>query len=278
MHTETETKEPRVLEDPRAFYEGRWTKTEGGRFSLKSFFVKKQRFFSRALRGMHQVLLLDAGCGGGWHYLARFGKVVGLDLSLTSLRQALQVYPMASQGSVVTLPFTDAAFDVIVSLDVLGHIPVGEKPQLLEEIYRVLKPGGRTVHYIESRGFDPFSVFASGYPELYWRYILEPEGHVGLEPPPVIFARFREAGFRPLYEKAAYKGLLYVDRFVRYFDNEYCRYSPWIRFLVSLLKPIAERNVLKFFADAAITMGFELFDHIFPDTWAGGVLVCYAKS
>jgi ubiquinone/menaquinone biosynthesis C-methylase UbiE len=46
------------------------------------------------------------------------------------------------QGSVVKLPFEDNRFDLIVSRGSAGFWP--DKVRALQEIYRVLKPGGRT--------------------------------------------------------------------------------------------------------------------------------------
>ena len=45
-------------------------------------------------------------------------------------------------GTVNGLPFTDAAFDMAVSLDVLCHSAVDDSLALME-LYRVVKPGGK---------------------------------------------------------------------------------------------------------------------------------------
>ena len=79
-------------------------------------------------------------------------------------------------------------------------------------------------------------------------------------------------------EVAAYKGALYVERFLQCFDNEYRDKSAVIRLLVALLRPIARVRPLALAANLAITGLFEVFDRLLPESWAGGVLVSYVKS
>jgi SAM-dependent methyltransferase len=260
---------------PRAFYEGRWTHTDKNT-TLQNLLIKKQRFFVQALAG-REGSLLDLGCGGGWDFLAGFDPVVGLDLSYSSVQQAAQVYGRTVQGNLTRLPFPENSFDFVVSRDVLGHIPAPFKDEVIAEMYRVLKPGGRAVHYIEALSDDPLSRFAQSEPELYERHFLTPEGHVGLERPHENFARFRRAGFIPVQERSVYKGFIYAERFVQYFDNEYREHSPLVGPMVDLLRPVARARPLRLAVNSLITLGFELFDPVLPDEWAGGVLVYYTK-
>ena len=100
--------------------------------------------------------VLDVGCGEGRHSLAAYLRpgvsVVGVDLSEEDLATARgrinDMAPFEPQGSVrflqgdaTRLPFPDSAFDRVICSEVLEHIPnfIG----VLEELYRVLKPGGR---------------------------------------------------------------------------------------------------------------------------------------
>jgi SAM-dependent methyltransferase len=260
----------------RDFYEGRWTSTDRSSGSLRNLLVKKERFFIRQLRGTRGTVL-DLGCGGGWSFFARLGKVAGLDLSHESLYSAGNIYALPAQASATALPFADESFDYVVSLDFLGHVPLQEKDVVLAEINRVLRPGAATLHYIETLSDDPLNAFARRYPELYERYLIAPEGHVGIEPPAETFARFRVRGFEPMREVAAYKGLVYVERFIQYFDNEYREKSALLRLIVALLRPIAQVKPLALAANLAITGAFELFDRLLPQSWAGGVLVSYVK-
>jgi len=100
--------------------------------------------------------VLDVGCGEGRHSLAAYLRpgvsVVGIDLSAKDLTTAKgRIADMASydpqgsvrflQGDATTLPFPDDAFDRVICSEVLEHIP--NFTGVLEELYRVLKPGGR---------------------------------------------------------------------------------------------------------------------------------------
>jgi SAM-dependent methyltransferase len=267
---------PRFVEaDP--FYEGRWARPDFSRGSLRNWLVKKERFFLRRLRGRRGVLL-DLGCGGGWAVFGAVGHAVGLDVSVTSLLAARQLYPQVVCASLDALPFPDEAFDFVVSSDVLGHVPLEAKDRVLAEIWRVLKPGGRTLHYIEADGADPALRFARRYPELFRRHIIEPEGHIGLETPAQIFKRFRAAGFRPLAELPVYRGLLYWGRVRQYFDNDYRGKSFWVDRWVDLARVLTAHPLLELGGNVLVALALEVGDRVFPPEWAGGVLVDYVKG
>lgn len=95
----------------------------------------------------HRVRLLDAGCGTGGllRHLAR----ERCDLDLHGLEYDGEAAAIAAgksgvriaSGSVNSMPFPDASFDVIVSTDVLCHAGVDESCALAE-FRRCLKPGG----------------------------------------------------------------------------------------------------------------------------------------
>lgn len=98
--------------------------------------------------------VLDVGCGSGGItlFLAREYKpagIVGFDVEqpvvdLATKRAADQ--GLADRASFVRgapgrLPFADQSFDVVFSKDALIH--VADKEALFEDIFRLLKPGGR---------------------------------------------------------------------------------------------------------------------------------------
>ena len=88
--------------------------------------------------------LLDAGSGTGWFSKAaseRGAAVTSLDLGAGLLRQVRRKCDSTCVvGSIMELPFPDGCFDVVVSSEVIEHIP---DPLLgVAELYRVLSPGG----------------------------------------------------------------------------------------------------------------------------------------
>jgi SAM-dependent methyltransferase len=97
-------------------------------------------------------MLVDVGCGSG-EALAWFGalhpgwQTVGVDLAWEGLRA---VPAVASGGpvraSALALPLPPACADVVLSQDLLQHLPLGGgDAQALAEIRRILKAGGAFV-------------------------------------------------------------------------------------------------------------------------------------
>ena len=88
--------------------------------------------------------ILDAGCGPGGNgaWLARFGTVVGVDISPDALAFVRDRRPetMPVRASLDALPFPDAAFDVVVGITVL--YTVADDRRAFAELARVLAPGG----------------------------------------------------------------------------------------------------------------------------------------
>ncbi|MGI8436170.1 MAG: class I SAM-dependent methyltransferase [Chthoniobacterales bacterium] len=92
--------------------------------------------------------LLDDGCGAGGmlariHSLFPKARLAGIDLSETALACTRARFTGAELllASANQLPFPDATFDVVLSLDVLAFRGVDELGAL-REMHRVLQPGG----------------------------------------------------------------------------------------------------------------------------------------
>ena len=93
--------------------------------------------------------LLDAGCGTGgflrW-VLDRgaFADTAGVDIAGSALELARERVPEArlEAARLAALPFDSDSFDVVVSHDVLQHVPEGDVLESLLELYRLITPGG----------------------------------------------------------------------------------------------------------------------------------------
>ena len=96
--------------------------------------------------------VLDVGCGAGWllHLLAERvteGRVVGMDVSDEMVRHARRncadlAQVMAVTGSVDEIPWENAFFTKAISVESAYYWP--DPAAGLQEIFRVLRPGGST--------------------------------------------------------------------------------------------------------------------------------------
>ena len=117
--------------------------------------LNENRFLADTARIKNVDYILDAGCGvgGSTIWLARnYGtRVVGIAISPSQIAKAkinsknagveklTEFYEMDYHST----DFPDATFDVIWAIESLCHSP--DKPQLFQELYRILKSGGRLI-------------------------------------------------------------------------------------------------------------------------------------
>jgi len=72
--------------------------------------------------------------------------MVPMDISADGLRYARQMgVERAVQGDATCLPFAGGAFDLVLSMDMLAHLPRGVETAAAREMMRVLRPGGLLV-------------------------------------------------------------------------------------------------------------------------------------
>ena len=170
--------------------------------------------------------LLDIGCARGREiFVERAEACIGVDIALTALRDCRNHYDLALQASLASIPFGDESFECVVSSHVIGHIPEAEKHRVLSEIARVLQPGGMSLHLIETDSCHPLVRFAKQRRDLYQRFFIDPDGHVGLEMPGRVLERFARLGLRC---KQCYRmdvGPFHPRVFLKHFDNEYRQLS-----------------------------------------------------
>jgi len=90
------------------------------------------------------LTILDAGCGTGnnLRHLAHYGRALGVDLSEEALAFCRTRGVAAARAGLLALPFPDARFDCVTSLDVIYHRWVEDDAAAVREMARVLRPGG----------------------------------------------------------------------------------------------------------------------------------------
>ncbi len=118
--------------------------------------AEENHYWFRALR-RHASLLLDgiapgrrferildcgAGTGRNLEWLSRRGCAVGVELPNFGVKAAAAQRRRMVQASVTHLPFRDATFGLTTSFDVLYCLDDEGERNALQEMWRVLKPGG----------------------------------------------------------------------------------------------------------------------------------------
>jgi SAM-dependent methyltransferase len=96
--------------------------------------------------------VLDVGCGNGYvlsKYATEGAMVCGIDITQASIDLCqkrfahLQLQGDFQVADAQNIPFPDNTFECVCSMGVLHHVPDTQKA--LDEIHRVLKPGGRLI-------------------------------------------------------------------------------------------------------------------------------------
>ncbi len=107
-------------------------------WSYAPIYERKVRWVDRCLEGVKsEARILDVGAGEGAlvaRYRDRGLTIEGVDAAYAS--------DLVRRADLRTLPYDDGAFDVVLFLDVLEHVPLLEQSAALHEVARVIKPGG----------------------------------------------------------------------------------------------------------------------------------------
>ncbi len=127
-------------------------------------------------------ICLDAGCSSGIITSALaplFAKMIGLDFDVIALAN---IVPSATrsvlfiQGDLMSLPLSDNAVDVVICAQVYEHVP--DDQVMMDEIYRILKPGGIVFLSGPNKLFPIELHYAM--PFLHWLPSRIPDGYVRL--------------------------------------------------------------------------------------------------
>lgn len=124
----------------------------------KRILAKEVEYLRRELKGLKNIL--DVGCGIGYFekMLAEL-NITGLDSMIEALEKAKKISDKNFVlGNATRLDFPDASFDGVFSVTTLEFLDNYEKA--VDEIVRVLKPGGKLVAMILNPESDYFKTRA----------------------------------------------------------------------------------------------------------------------
>lgn len=130
--------------------------------------------------------IVEAGCGLG-QFVYMFASLghhcIGLDYSAKLIERAqargasLQDLPGQTEwveATILDLPFEENSLDCYASFGVLEHFQRGQQQQIIDEAYRVLRPGGILYQYVPNF-WSPWTIRRE---IRYWYRKLRPPGIV----------------------------------------------------------------------------------------------------
>ena len=135
-------------------------------------------------RGARGLRVLEIGCSFGHmtEYLAEQPEVAALstfdtdeafvemmrakveELGLRVVREVLHL----DQAGTCRLPWPDGAFDLVLAVGVVEHLPVRHRRQQVDEHYRVLAPGGHIAILDTPNRWFPLETHSVGLPLVQW--------------------------------------------------------------------------------------------------------------
>jgi SAM-dependent methyltransferase len=212
------------------------------------------RFLYEVVQSLHKtgpLTVLDVGSGGGKQVLTRLGPVAGVDISLRALANARAMYDLCVRHDLRNgLPFSDSSFDVVNCSDVLGHFAPEDQDRILNEVSRVLRPGGHLVAFVETWS-SRYDEYLRKFPDWYPRFVEEMvrrTGHIGLVPASEVDRRFASRGFRTIRRERLASRWGYARGHTTWAMNAYP--SPSAR--ETMLRRVSELATRNLFAEAVL--------------------------
>lgn len=120
-------------------------RAERDHFWFRGFRRFVEPLVADAARGKAPLTILDCGCGTGHNLtlLRRYGRAFGMDLTWSGLARARCAGDrQLARASATCLPFPRDRFDLVTSFDVLYAFDDEMEHAALDEMHRVLRPGG----------------------------------------------------------------------------------------------------------------------------------------
>jgi ubiquinone/menaquinone biosynthesis C-methylase UbiE len=121
---------------------------EQSHFWFRGFRRFVEPLLAAAAEGRRDLRIADCGAGTGANLrvLERYGRPIGVELTFEGTRIAQRRGERRMcVGDVTALPFRSASMDLATSFDVLYCLPDAAERAALDEMHRILTPGGKAL-------------------------------------------------------------------------------------------------------------------------------------
>lgn len=132
-------------------------------YFVNRFLKKRLKVITSLFRIQPEMQVMDVGCGSGIYsqFLIQLGaSIIALDYSkemLISCQNALNNFDNSKflllQGDTLKLPISEKKIDLLIAIGLLDYI--SDIETVLQEYFRVIKPGGQIIFTIPKR-ISPF--------------------------------------------------------------------------------------------------------------------------
>lgn len=140
--------------------------------------------------------VVELGCASGVDYFAARYKMIGCDVSLSSLKRLAYQHRIQADAS-QCIPLQDNSVDAVISSYFWEHMPPDIKPAILKECNRVLRPGGKIIFLYDVETQNPLMArYKKVNPELYKQLFIDGDGHLGYQTPAENARIFQSQGFQ----------------------------------------------------------------------------------
>lgn len=147
--------------------------------------AKEAALYQKYLPLKHPIL--DFGCGDGFFAKVAFGHHrltriidVGLDIKESRMEEArkLNIYKKIIVYDGKRIPFPNEYFSTVISNCVLEHVP--DLNLVLNEISRVLKPGGLFITTVATKNWEEYLLGNIFFGDLYKKWMRRKQQHFNL--------------------------------------------------------------------------------------------------
>ncbi len=116
-------------------------------YRLEQYFLREQEMILSEISDA-DIVIVDLACGSGLmvkplNQANRF--VVGIDFNEIACKDAQTNQINIIRGDIFTIPLADSSIDTVINCQFLNQQPKDKAEHLLDEVYRILKPGGRLI-------------------------------------------------------------------------------------------------------------------------------------